>query len=319
MLLELPCWRIIFSSWVGSSRWNRRSPKWSSLGAIRCQYQLTWIWKGKIWVVETHWNSSAKPQCSHWEEHQCGLGFSPKSPFAILEAALITSCMYKGSEGKGLSVNISYLSLLLRMHFDLGLHHSNKIQVHAWTLAFLLQFLGCYRSSFFQFSPLHHWHDSMMDPDWVLGPWFISFSFSPHLWKSEGSVWDEWGQCLKCRGCFTQKLHCQENTLNQSCSLENPRLTSRTAEYLIWEGQNLAGGFQKTLLLWAMPGLGHPGLDWQGRMISAPSPPLCSAQSTSEQSSSDRQPVINYQPSVSSGGQATTLATCCFFDKILQK
>lgn len=37
---------------------------------------------------------------------------SPKSPFAGLEAALITSCMYMGSEEKSLSVNVSYLGLL---------------------------------------------------------------------------------------------------------------------------------------------------------------------------------------------------------------
>lgn len=96
--------------------------------------QLMGIRKGKIWDAETQKNSSAKPQRSHWEEHWCGLGFSPKSPFAILEAALIMSYMCKGSEGKGLSVNISYLSLLLRMHFNPGLHHSKKYKYMHETL-----------------------------------------------------------------------------------------------------------------------------------------------------------------------------------------
>lgn len=57
-----------------------------------------------------------------------------------------------------------------------------------------------------------------------------------------------------------------------------------------------------------MPGLGQPELGRQGRMLSAPSPPACSAQSTSEQSSSSRQPLVNYQPTVSPGGQTNTSA-----------
>ena len=36
--------------------------------------------------------------------------------------------MYKDSEGKNLSVNVSYLGLLLRMQFDPGLHQ-NTLQI----------------------------------------------------------------------------------------------------------------------------------------------------------------------------------------------
>ena len=97
-----------------------------SLGTIRRQLVSAQAYlKSQDLDAETQQNSYAKPQCPHWEEHQCGLGFSPKSSFAMLEAAVITSYMYKGSEGKSLSVNVSCLGLLSRTHFDCTRTHTS--------------------------------------------------------------------------------------------------------------------------------------------------------------------------------------------------
>lgn len=184
--------------------------------------------------------------------------------------------------------------------------------MYAPNLAFLLQFLGCHRSSFFHFRALHHWDVSMMDPGWIPGPWFISFC--PHLCKSEGPASDEWGQCVKCRECFTQELHCQENTLTRAALWRIPG----------WQAGQLNIWSEKTKI-WAEPApLSHAwfGAPWAGlaeedALSSIPSSVLSSK--PFKQSSSDRQLLLNYHPNLSSGGQTTLLVTCCSFDKILQK
>lgn len=142
---------------------------------------------------------------------------------------------------------------------------------------------------------------------WFLGSWFISSSFL-EVW----GVSVRWVRTIsKSEGLLYTETVLPGEHINQSCSLENPRLTSRRAEYLIWEGQK-----SEQTLNHAWFGEPWAGLAEEDDLCSIP--PVCSAQSTSEQSPSTWQ-LINYQPHVSSGGQTTTLATCCSFDKIPQK
>lgn len=166
--------------------------------------------------------------------------------------------MNKGSEVKGLSVNTSYLGLLFRMHVNPGLRHSNKIQGYAWNLAFLLQCLGCYRCFFFTSG----FCITGMSPCWIQVEFWDSGSsvcvLISGVWRiSARGV----RKCLKHRGCFTQNLHCQKNTLPRAALWRIPDKQCSWISDL--RRPSSCWWVQKTLLLWAMPGVG-----WQGRMLS---------------------------------------------------
>lgn len=137
----------------------------------------------------------------------------------------------------------------------------------------------------FHFRLLHHWHESMLDPGWILGLWFLSLC--PHLWslkdQCQGSeeVSKTWAALH--RICTARRTHYPELLFGES-------LTSSAAEYLIWEGQVLAGGFRR-------PCSSEPCLGWAGRggcSLFIPSTVLSSKHFRA--SSSSRQSLINCQP-----------------------
>lgn len=171
------------------------------------------------------------------------------------------------------------------MHVNPGLRHSNKIQGYAWNLAFLLQCLGCYRCFFFTSG----FCITGMSPCWIQVEFWDSGSsvcvLISGVWRiSARGV----RKCLKHRGCFTQNLHCQKNTLPRSALWRIPDKQCSWISDL--RRPSSCWWVQKTLLLWAMPG-------WAGRggcSLFIPSTVLSSKHFRA--SSSSRQSLINCQP-----------------------